>query len=81
MTAPEPKFNAELAWDLMEYAKSIGEEFEHERVKALAEFLTEKGYHKGATGLRASVEYVEKVAQNIADEFLPIYDILAARRK
>lgn len=84
MTASDPKFDAELAWDIQEWVADWiddEEKFCRDEVKQLATFLTEKGYHKGATGLKASVEYVEKAAKYLSEEFAPIYDILVKNQK
>lgn len=81
MTAPDPKFDAELAWDIQEWARfdqpSQGTRLDMTEVKALAAFLTEKGYGKGkASGLGSLLSTLEDVGTRVADEFGPLIDTL-----
>lgn len=74
MTAPEPKFDAELAWDLQEW--SGNEELSRDEIKQLATFLTAKGYSKGksGTGLGGLLSSLEDAGAKLVDEFGPIID-------
>lgn len=79
MTAPiEPKFNAELAWDITEWRESLPTDAnmsERESAKALATFLTEKGYTKGkSSGLLGALSGLEDLGTKLADELGPIVD-------
>lgn len=84
MTAPEPKFDAELAWDLQEW---IGDQtkqdewwhgFSRQNIRDLATFLTEKGYSKGGKtgGFSGLLSQLEEVGTKVVDEFGPLIDSL-----
>lgn len=73
----EPKFDAELAWDLQDFAEQSGGDYEREHLKKLAVFLTEKGYHKGKTaGLSGLLSTLEETGAKLVDEFGPLIDSL-----
>lgn len=82
MTAPEPKFDAGLAWDLQEWSgpNDAPDEMglDREEVKSLAAFLTEKGYAKGGktSGFGGLLSQLEDVGTRVVDEFGPLIDSL-----
>lgn len=80
MTAPEQKFDAELAWSIHSWNGSQQGTLTTEQIESLAGFLTDKGYHKGEKGLRASLAYLEEVGATLADEIIPVFESLMNRR-
>ena len=80
MTAPgELKFDAELAWDIQEWASPIdfSDGFSRGHIKNLAAFLTERGYSKGKTGgLTGLLSTLEETGAKLVDEFGPLIDSL-----
>lgn len=76
MTTPEPKFDAELAWDLQEWTRKVApHHLDREECKELAAFLTEKGYSKGKTGgLGSLLSTIEEAGAKLVDELGPLAD-------
>lgn len=88
MSAPEPKFDAELAWDIQEWNDESLDERREVRyalsrndIKLLAEFLTGKGYAKGGKsgGIGGLLTSLEDVGVKLADEVGPLIDTLRKR--
>jgi hypothetical protein len=88
VTDPESKFDAELAWDIQEFNEQGVpgspdlEKMHRSEVKALAKFLTSKGYAKSTKGggLSDIFDKVESLGGILVDEFGPIAEALRKRK-
>lgn len=75
--AAEPKFDAQLAWDLQDWNEGQldGQPMNRDQVKRLAEYLSTLGYTKGKpAGLGGLLSTFEEVGAKLADEFGPVID-------
>lgn len=78
MSAPEPKLDGGLAWDLSEILDIENIDLPRAQVEGITRKLTEKGYSRGGRtgGFGGLLSQLEDVGTKMVDEFGPLIDSL-----